>query len=158
MCVCVCRYGGGVGTFVYSALAGVDTVLNGNTAGWSRLIFKPEPAALLKLGHAAGSHTTRFGNASIDWEMGSKSLQLTVTVPTGCTAEAYVPQLEQLGGAALRITDSTRIVWKGGKFIPGLAGVRDGMVSAPVKYGPFKGLKNVVLELGSGSYAFAVSA
>eukprot|EP01048_Picozoa_sp_COSAG05_P006986 COSAG05_NODE_476_length_9460_cov_8.847025_10_plen_166_part_00 len=163
-------YGGGVGTFVYSALAGIDTVLNGTTAGWSRLLFKPEPAALLKLGHAAGSHTTRFGNASIDWTMGSKSLQLTLTVPTGCTAEAHFPQLAQLGGAAFTISDEAptcgnaqacgkvpKSVWKGGRFIPGVAGVRGGMVSAPVKYGPFKGVQSVVLEIGSGTYDFSVS-
>lgn len=153
-------YGGGVGTFVYSALAGIDTVLNGTTAGWSRMLFKPEPAALLKLGRAAATHTTRFGNASISWEMGSKALQLTVTVPTGCTAEAHFPQLAQLGAAALTVTDSSAQapVWKAGKFMPGVAGVHGGSLSAPVKYGPFKGVASVVLELGSGTYPFSVSA
>ena len=158
-----CRYGGGVGTFVYSALAGIDTALNGTVAGWSRLIFKPEPAALRKLGHAAATHTTRYGNASISWKMhaASSSLEMNVTVPTGCTAEAYFPLMPQIGGTALTILEMempTAVVWKAGKFVPGVAGVHGATLSAPVAHGPDKGLQSVVLELGSGTYPFRVSA
>ena len=151
-------YGGGLATFVYSALAGIDTVANGTVAGWSRLIFKPEPAAILKLGHASGTHATRYGNASISWKFAGSSLTMNVTIPTGGTAEAYVPQLAQLGGAALTISDTGKPVWKAGSFVPGVAGVLGATLSEPVAYGPEKGMQSVAIQLGSGFYPFSVSA
>lgn len=153
-------YGGGIGTFVYSALAGIDTILNGTVAGWSRLIFKPEPAAIRKLGHAAATHTTRYGNASINWEMTKSSFEMTVTIPTGATGEAYFPMLSEIGGATLTIVDiaAGKDIWKAGAFVTGVAGVRGATLSTPLAYGPDKGLKSVVVDLGSGTYPFRISA
>ena len=88
------------------------------------------------------------------------ALELNVTVPSGATAEAYFPQLSQIGGTALTIVDTAagKAVWKAGKFAPGVAGVYGATLSAPVAHGPDKGLQSVVLELGSGTYPFRVAA
>ena len=85
---------------------------------------------------------------------------MNVTVPTGATAEAYFPQLSQLGGTALTIVDTAagKVVWKAGKFAPGVVGVQGATLSAAVAHGPDKGLQSVVIELGSGTYPFRVSA
>eukprot|EP01052_Picozoa_sp_SAG31_P024329 SAG31_NODE_2062_length_6536_cov_8.777691_6_plen_184_part_00 len=145
------QFGGNVHTWVYSSIAGIDTAVNGSTAGWAHILFRPAPQVIERLGTAAAAITTRFGNASISWACTDQlALALNVTIPPGCTAEVHVPQLTSLGGKTVSIADNGVAVWKAGAFVPGMAGVESGSVVTD-RWQP---VPSVVLLVKQGTYAF----
>ena len=148
-------FGGNVHTCVYCTIAGLDTAVNGSTAGWAHILYKPAAAVMERLGSAAATITTRFGNASISWAYSASmgTLALNASVPAGATAEVHVPQLQALGGKAITVADGAAQVWKAGVFVPGTAGVEAGGVVAD-KWAP---VPTVVLQLASGTFILSAS-
>lgn len=137
---------------MYSTLAGIDTAVNGSSAGWEHIICRPDPAAMLSLGHASASLKTRFGNASISWKLDANELTIAWTVPPGSTAEVHVPQLSQLGGTAVAITEGGKFVWKAGKYVSGVSGMHAGSIKDKTEK-PISNVNTVVLESGSGAFS-----
>ena len=156
ICFPVNRIGGTIHTWVYSTLAGIDTAVNGSSAGWEHIILRPDPAAMLSLGHASALLKTRFGNASISWKLGASELTITCAVPPGSTAEVHVPQLSQLGGADVTINEGGKAVWKAGAFVPGVVGVRGGSIKEKTEK-PISHVNAVVLETGSGVFSLVAT-
>ena len=135
--------------WVYSTLAGIDTVVNGKSAGWSTVIFRPSKAAMLHLGSAAATIATRFGNASISWEVVSSSrLELNVTVPAGSSGEIHIAQLPNFGGREMTLFDGENAVWRAGKFVPGAKAIHN----ASLATSKWTGMQRVVLTVGSGYF------
>ena len=149
-------FGGNIHTWVYSTLAGIDTAVNGTSAGWEHIMMRPDPHAMLSLGHASATLTTRFGNASIDWKLEAATLTIACVVPPGSTAEVHVPQLSQLGGPGVAITEGGKPVWKAGAFVSGVAGVRGGSIKDKTEK-PITQVNTVVLETGSGIFSLVAT-
>ena len=78
----------------------------------------------------------------------SPKFSYDVVIPTGTTAEVVLPQF---GSAVAEISEGTpgASVWKAGAYVPGVQGISGASVD---KQG------NVAISVGSGSYAFTVSA
>ena len=83
----------------------------------------------------------------------TRRLDLNTTIPP--TALATVGVAIVAGGCApkrpadVTISEGGHPVWKGGKFVPGVAGVLSGALSADAKAVDF--------QVQAGAYAFAVS-
>ena len=112
-------FGGGVGTILYKALAGLA---NGGIA-WREVAMRPLPAAIERLGSANASVKTPHGLAAISWRRAGRSLELNATVPAGSTAEVVLPA--SIGNAKVTaVTESGAAVWGDGRCSapPGAAG------------------------------------
>lgn len=137
-------YGGNVGIYPYTALAGIDTVSSAASTAWHHLLMGPTPSAATLLGSASASVLTPRGLASVSWSWHSPRFSINVTVPIGSTAEVSIPDLH----SDIAVYESGTIVWRYDTFLPGAPGVIDGRVrwyaDTPV----------LVLRVMSGSYVF----
>ncbi len=137
------RFGGGIGTWTYKALGGLDTVSNTTTTGWRHVIVRPLEAALQTLGSGAASITTRFGPTSVAWTLAGRTLELNTTIPTGSTADVYL-------AGATRVVESDTVVWANGVFTP-VAGITGAWTAVR------SNVTSVVFAVGSGQYAFTAT-
>ena len=96
--------------------------------GYHHLIFKPQPGGGLT--HARAALHTLYGRAASGWQQTEAGLTVNVTVPPNTTATAYLPAA------------SAAAVTEGGQPLAG-AREADGAV---------------VVDLGSGTYAFQIAA
>lgn len=155
-------FGGNVGTWVFSTLAGLDTVSNGTSSGWQHILIKPAGAAIRRLGSASASQDTRFGMAAVSWKYNAPSLfLLNVTIPPGSTSEIFIPLLTQGAGAAsVEVWEQGEggkraWVWKEGKFVAGgvtgITGARVGAAPGP------NANATLVLSASSGSYSLTAA-
>ena len=104
---------------------------------------------MLHLGSTDATIVTRFGNASISWEVvGSSRLELNVTVPAGSTGEIHIAQLPNFGGKEMTLYDGENIVWRAGKVVPGAKAVH----SASLATSKWTSIQRVVLTVGSGYF------
>ena len=140
--------GGGLQSWFYTSIAGINTHSNGVTGGWEQIIFRPAPAAVKRLGHAAASIHTPLGVASVSWRVHASTLWFNVTVPASATGTLTFPLLGVIAQNAV-IYESDQAVWKGGEFVAGRPGVSAGVV---YKWGDHVGL---MFSLAAGGYSFA---
>ncbi|MFI7394918.1 family 78 glycoside hydrolase catalytic domain [Streptomyces tendae] len=119
---------GAVGEWMYRTMAGVSAA----EPGYRKVLIDPEPGE--GIDHVDFSHETPYGTVRSAWDTKAGPMTLDVTVPANTTAEVRIPAANRWG------------VTEGGTPIGEVDGVRyveeaDG---------------DVVLEVGSGDYAFAV--
>ncbi|MGX1226803.1 family 78 glycoside hydrolase catalytic domain [Streptomyces ambofaciens] len=119
---------GAVGEWMYRTMAGVSAA----EPGYRKVLIDPEPGE--GIDHVDFRHETPYGTVRSAWDTEAGPMTLDVTVPVNTTAEVRIPAANRWA------------VTEGGKPIGEVEGVRyveeaDG---------------DVVLEVGSGDYAFAV--
>ena len=119
---------GAVGEWMYRTMAGVSAA----EPGYHKVLVAPEPGG--GIDHVDFTHETPYGTVRSAWSTADGGMTLDVSVPANTTAEVRVPARNQWavteGGTPVVDSDDVRFVK-----------VDDG---------------DVVLEVGSGDYAFAV--
>jgi alpha-L-rhamnosidase len=130
---------GSLGAWFYNALAGIN--LDSAKPGFERLAIAPQVVRDLKW--AAGSLDTIRGTVASSWSRSDNGLRLEVTIPVGSQAEVRIPEL---GLAPVTLSESAHTIWKDGKYESGPAGIT----------GVRKSGEALVVEIGSGNYAFAL--
>jgi alpha-L-rhamnosidase len=123
---------GAVGDWMYRVVAGLD----GDPAepGYRHIIVKPQPGGGLT--YATASLVTPYGEAASGWKLDGDRLTVTARVPANTRATVYLP------GAVL-------------------AQVREGATPLAATLGVSGARQSgddVILEAGSGTYAFAYDA
>src|ERR1035438_4220778 len=93
---------------------------------------------------AAGSLDTIRGTVASSWSRSDNGLRLEVTIPVGSHAEVRIPEL---GLEPVTLSESGHAIWKDGKYQGGPAGVTGARESDGT----------LVVEVGSGNYAFALA-
>ena len=132
----------------YSNIAGMQPHSNGTTGGWRHIVFRPSPAAVQRLGHAAADIHTPLGLASVSWSVAAATLAINATVPAGAMAELTFPLLG-VDAETVVIFESGQAVWQAGKFVASSSGVRAGVAS---RRGDNLG---VTFSLVAGLYGFS---
>ncbi len=78
----------GIGSWFYEALGGIRA--DENYPAWQRLTIEPQiPAGIT---WANTTKETPFGTLSVKWSLEKEILELSVTIPVGCTASVTVPE------------------------------------------------------------------
>ena len=122
----------------------------------SSISVRPSGIGEVNLTRASGSVYTPLGDVTVAWALNAttRRLDLNTTIPPTALATVGVAIAAPAAGAPKRaadvtITEGGHPVWKDGKFVPGVAGVLSGALSADAKAVDF--------QVQSGAYAFAVS-
>ncbi|MDX3235964.1 family 78 glycoside hydrolase catalytic domain [Streptomyces sp. ME03-5709C] len=119
---------GAVGEWMYRTMAGVSAA----EPGYRKVLIAPEPGE--GVDHVDFSHQTPYGTVRSAWDTTGGAMKLDVTVPANTTAEVRIPAANRWavteGGTPIGEVDDVTYVEQA-----------DG---------------DVVLEVGSGRYAFAV--
>jgi alpha-L-rhamnosidase len=123
---------GAVGEWMYRVMAGIET--DEAAPGYEHVLIQPRPGGGFT--RVKASHETMYGKVSSAWTLESGRFALTVEVPANTRATVRLP------GA--RLADVT----EGGRALSGDDGVT----------GQRQDGDDVVVELGSGRYAFAYPA
>ncbi len=131
---------GSVGSWLYKALAGIN--LAADSVGFEKIRIAPQMVRDLR--YAAGSTKTPRGLVSSSWSRDERSVKLAVVVPVGSEAECILPKFN-LRNTVLKEGDG--VIWDGQGFRSGVPGVRN----VEERQG------RVVIEVGSGRYAFELS-
>ena len=125
-------------------------------AGANSSIVRPSGIGEVNLTRASGSVCTPLGDVTVAWALNAttRRLDLNTTIPPTALATVGVAIAAPAASAPKRaadvtITEGGHPVWKGGKFVPGVAGVLSGALSADAKAVDF--------QVQAGAYAFAVS-
>ena len=131
---------GSLGAWFYNALAGI----NPDTAkpGFERVLIAPQVVRDLKW--AEGSLDTIRGTVASSWTRTDNGLRLEVRIPVGSEAEVRIPELEM---DPVTLSESGHIIWQGGKYESGPAGIT----------GVRKSGGTLMVDIGSGNYAFALA-
>jgi alpha-L-rhamnosidase len=120
-------FGGGL-VWLYRKLAGMDS--DPQKPGYQHVIFKPQPVN--QISFAEYSNLTPYGECGISWKKANGKFRMSLTVPVGSTATAYVPA-----------TGSDSVL-EGGKTIKKGSGIT--FLKMDKGY--------AVFEVGSGRYEF----
>ncbi len=128
-----------VGSYFHKWLAGIR--LDDGAAGFERVII--EPGVVSGLQYAKGSVKTVRGVVSSSWRRNEDCLMLDVQIPVGSAGRVRLPKM---GFGNVSVKESNLEIWKDGKFVEGVEGVKMGKDE-----GEF-----VEFEVGSGSYSFWV--
>jgi alpha-L-rhamnosidase len=129
--------GGSLATWLLESVGGIRPL----TPGYSAIAFKPDLAVVKELSHTATSMPTVRGVASFKWKREQDALTFAVIVPANTRAQIYIPTL---AGDSITLREGDAIIWKDGKFIPGVAGITSATAEAGY----------VRVEAGSGRYQF----
>ncbi len=125
------------GAFLYNILAGI----NRNGIGYDAIRIQPE--LVHGLNWASASTQTPKGEVVSSWKRVGGGYELRVTVPVGSTAAVHLPLLKL---ADPELTESGKPVLLNAKPQTGVTGIRSVHVSE----------HNVVCDIGSGNYVFAM--
>ncbi|MEE6282516.1 family 78 glycoside hydrolase catalytic domain [Georgenia sp. MJ170] len=119
---------GAVGEWMYRTMAGVSAL----EPGYRSILIAPEPGSGIDA--VDFSHETRYGTVRSAWEQTADGLEMAVTIPAGATATVRVPAPGRwaVTEGALPAEDAEAVTF---------VAMDDG---------------DVVYEIGSGSYDFAV--
>ncbi len=130
---------GSVGSWLYKALAGINQA--DGSVGFEGIRFEPQMVRDLK--SASGSTRTVRGDVACSWSRKNKGVRVEVAVPVGSSAEVVIPRWNFRN---VVITESGETVWAEGKFLPGVAGIREAFDKAGA----------VRIKVGSGRYDFVL--
>ena len=119
---------GAVGEWMYGTMAGVSEA----KPGYKKVRIAPKPGK--GINQVDFSHETRYGTVGSSWSTADGPMRLDATVPANTTAEVRIPAANRWA------------VTEGGEPIADV----DGIEFVRMADG------DVVLEVGSGTYAFAV--
>ncbi len=119
---------GAAGEWMYRTMAGVSAL----EPGYKRMLIAPETGN--GVDHVSFRHRTPYGDVATAWQREGDGLTLDVTVPGNTTAELRLP------------SPSRWAVTEAGHPAEEVAGIRFLRMDGP----------NVVFEVGSGDYSFAV--
>lgn len=123
---------GAIVDWMYRVVAGIN--IDPQEPGYKHVIFRPQPGGELPFVRAGIE--TIYGEVTSSWELVGDELRVSVSVPANTMATVHLP------GAVLdRVTE-------GGREVASAEGVRGARQDSDV----------VVVEIGSGSYAFAYEA
>ncbi len=121
---------GAIGDWLYRAVAGIDTYEDG--AGYKHIRLQPRPGGGFT--YANADLQTHYGKISSHWKIENGNFLLTIEVPANTLASVYIP------------VHSSGDITEGGTSISSHKEIK------------VSGTENnlVVLQLGSGRYAFSV--
>ena len=88
---------GAIGDWMYRAIAGIDTALDG--VGYKHILIQPQPGG--GLSHASAALKTVYGEVSSAWQLTDADLRLQVTIPPNTHATARIPATD-----AAQVTES----------------------------------------------------
>lgn len=132
-----------ISEYFYSDVAGLrgpDYFGTRATApGFREIIIRPR--LQVGLTHARATIRTVRGLASVAWEQGENSFDLSATIPPNATGIISLPKS---GMNVTTIEESEQIVWENGGFLKGVPGI-----SAAAEEDEY-----VAFSVGSGSYRF----
>jgi len=122
---------GAIGDWMYRVVTGIE--VDKESPGYKHILIQPQPGGGLT--SARSSHQTQYGKVASGWQLKDGRIELVVEIPPNTRATVRLPNA---GAGALT---------EGGKALAAGNGIvsfnRDG--------------KTVVVEVGSGHYAFAYS-
>ena len=122
---------GAIGEWLYRVVAGVE--IDPQQPGYKHILFQPHPGGGLT--QAKAEVQSMYGLVSCGWEIKDKTLTVNVVVPPNTTARATLP-----GAKLAEVQEESKPLAKASG------------VSAAEQKG-----KDVVVELGSGTFSFAYS-
>jgi alpha-L-rhamnosidase len=83
---------GGFDPFLHNSVGGLDSIINGTTAGWKKIRVRVSPAAITRLRSTSYDRDTRFGRVSLNWGFhDDRELTMRVRIPVGATAFVHSP-------------------------------------------------------------------
>ncbi len=133
--------------FLYSDVAGIhgpDYFGGGRMAeGFGHVRIRP--LALGDLDYAQASIKTTRGVVASKWWKRGRSFVLEVGIPGNSRGSVSVPTR---GKADVLVTESGEVVWRDGKFVPGVEGIT----------GAHRDPQHVTFDVGSGDYTLHLSA
>jgi alpha-L-rhamnosidase len=129
-----------VGAWLYRNLGGIQAVPD--APGLARFAIRPFIPSDMKSAHA--SLKTIRGTVESTWRLHDGSVQLSLTLPGGTSAEVRIPFPKTSG--IMQVRENGTTIWAGGTRQETVPGVEDIRVESNA----------VVLEVGAGTYAFAV--
>ncbi len=118
---------GAVGSWLYQVVAGIDL----GTPGYKHIRFRPRPGGGLTA--ASARYHSLYGEIASSWQMRDGRFALTITVPANTTAAVFLP-----GAEASQVTE-------GGQTVE----TAEGVIQVSQEQ------EATVIEIGSGTYAFA---
>jgi len=131
---------GSVSGWFYRMVAGI--VPRADTPGYECFDIKPFVAGDLK--EAKASLNTIRGLAASHWKRDERGISLNVTIPANTQASVWVPKV---GLANIEVEEGSAVVWRSGKFIPGVAGIAGASDAGDW----------IRFEAGSGDYSFRLA-
>jgi len=82
---------GGFDPWLHTAVGGLDTAVNGSSAGWEHVIVRVAPAVVGTVLEATNEHASRFGTVSLTWKFSPESGALTqVHTPSAVACDAFL--------------------------------------------------------------------
>jgi alpha-L-rhamnosidase len=118
---------GAVGSWLYQVVAGIEL----GTPGYKHIRFRPRPGGGLTA--ASARYHSLYGEIASSWQMRDGRFTLTITVPANTTATVFLP-----GAEARQVTEGNQTVE-----------TAEGVIQVRQKQ------EATVIEIGSGTYAFA---
>ena len=133
---------GSVGAWFYNALGGIN--LSPESVGYQHIRIAPQ--VVEDLTWASASVDTIRGTVSSSWTHSPEFITLEVAIPVNSDGQVVIPTEEQMTDVVIREGD--RVVWENGHYVsgdPGLTGAtREG--------------RNIIFQVGSGTYSFRLTA
>ena len=148
------------GRWFFTLFAGIDReapTLSSPARSWSRLRLEPprDPQFWSELSSCSGAIDTPAGQVAVAWSWSAVGglavgvlYTLEANVPTNSHATMVLPTVAKSDCVTIR--ESGNLVWAKGQFVAGVAGITAGAAGADAC--------SVEFMLGSGSYAFVVTA
>jgi len=128
-------------SWFFKALGGIDQDITSSVA-YGKIVVHPL-VDYIPLTSAASSVITTKGLIESSWiKKGTLGLDLNVQIPVNTDATVYI---SKLGQDSVTISEMGKIIWQGGKFVPGDPGITGGAENG----------NDIVLEIGSGKYQFS---
>jgi alpha-L-rhamnosidase len=121
---------GAVGSWLYQVVAGIEP----GAPGYKHIRFRPRPGGGLTT--AAARYHSLYGEVASSWQVRDGTFTLTITVPANTTATVFLP-----GAEARQVTEGSQTVE-----------TAEGVIQVSQEQ------EATVIEVGSGTYAFAYSA
>jgi alpha-L-rhamnosidase len=131
---------GSIGTWFYSALAGIN--YDPERPGYERIRIEPQAARDLRW--ASGSIETLRGTVASAWSRTEREFRLEAVIPVSSEAEIHLPKLNL---ANVVVRESGRVVWRENAYQSGAPGLR-GARQTPGA---------VIFQAGSGRYVFELT-
>ena len=130
---------GSVGAYMFKALAGITT--DATETGYRRIRIAPQMVRDLEW--CSGSFETVRGPVVSSWSRTPETVKLEATVPFGSKATVQLPKFNL---REIVVEEGGRVVWKGGAYQPGGAGITAAKEAGGA----------IVFEAGGGRYSFVL--
>ena len=136
---------GGFDAWLTSSVGGLDSVVNGTSAGWRHIKARVSPGVVPIVRQATVTQHTRFGKAELACTFDGSTLHSKLVVPIAALADFHAPR--KLRSAKLiKLTETGVVAWAKTGAINTPDGVARVLVSADDDA--------VITTVGSGSYHF----